>query len=125
MHSEHTYSDASPDDDDNDDPTAVDCYEIYDDEGKFTPTHLKKAVYVCDKFRISQEAYHELRMELKGHYPPIWLVKRMKNIMSARIPYFPGDTVKTLRIFVNLKCLNTLLSASDPAWSEGGGGQET
>ena len=77
-------------------PDEVDYSEIYDEEGKFTSRHLKKAVYVCDKYRISQEAYHELRMELKGHYPPIYLVKLQKNIMSQRIVYFPHDTVNNI-----------------------------
>ena len=29
-------------------------------------------VHVLDSFRISYEAYHELRMVSKGHLPPIW-----------------------------------------------------
>ena len=90
---DHSYTDSLVDENDGNEDTDIDYSDIFEEDGKFTKRHLQKAVYVCDKYRISQEAYHELRMELRGHYPPIWIVKLQKNIMSQRIVYFPHDTV--------------------------------
>ena len=40
-----------------------------------------------DSFRISHEAYHELRMVSKGHLPPLRRLAAEKAIMSNQIPY--------------------------------------
>ena len=45
--------------------------EIYDAEGNLSKSHIRQLVHVLDTFRISHEAYHEVRMVSKGHLPPI------------------------------------------------------
>ena len=105
---DHSYTDSlvnEDDDSEGNEGNDIDYSQIFDEDGKYTSRHLKKAVHVCDKFRISQEAYHELRMELKGHYPPIWLIKLQKNIMSQRIVYFPHDTVISIYEHYGIKRL--------------------
>ena len=108
---DHSYNNTGVLHNDGSDPQEepeTDYSDIYHEDGRFTSRHVRKAVYVCDKFRISQEAYHELRMELKGHYPPIWLIKWHKNLMSSRIVYFPHDTVN---IFLgSFMCYNVYYS---------------
>ena len=75
------------------DSTLSDYHDIYNSEGNFTSKHIRKAVMVTDNFRISNEAYHEIRLELSGHMPPIGKVKSEKAIMSEEIPYKKHPTV--------------------------------
>ena len=68
---------------------------IFDDDGNFTKNHIRKAVLVTDNFRISNDAYHEIRSELAGHLPPLGQVKQEKYVMSEEIPYTKHATVST------------------------------
>ena len=68
---------------------------IYDREGNFTTKHVRKAVLVTDSFRISNDAYHEIRTELSGHMPPVGQVKHQKAVMSEEIPYKKHPTVSS------------------------------
>ena len=46
-----------------------------------------------DCFRISHEAYHELRNSGNGHFPPLHHIMKEKVAMSAEIPYSKHPTV--------------------------------
>ena len=61
--------------------------EIYDCSANWQKSHIRRIIYVMDCFRISHEAYHELRMVSKGHLPPIGRLSKEKKIMSEEIPY--------------------------------------
>ena len=65
----------------------LDYSEIFDSSGGWRKLHVRKLIYVMDCFRISHEAYHELRMVSKGHLPPINYLAKEKKIMSEEIPY--------------------------------------
>ena len=49
----------------------IDFFEIFHLDGSWHKTHIRHLVHVLDSFRISHQAYHELRMVSKGHLPPI------------------------------------------------------
>ena len=83
------------------------AHSIYDDEGNFTNRHIRKAVLVTDNYRISHEAYHEIRSELCGHMPPIGKLKIEKAVMSEEIPYFKHRTVSSLLSLIFLFWDNT------------------
>ena len=91
---DHTYSSVT------DDKPEGDCsetsHEIYDSDGNFTRRHVRKAVLVTDNYRISNDAYHEIRSELSGHMPPIGRLKQEKAIMSEELPYQKHPKVSTL-----------------------------
>ena len=53
--------------------------EIYDSSGRWTTNHIRKIIHVMDCFRVSHEAYHELRMVSKGHLPPIGSLSKEKK----------------------------------------------
>ena len=71
----------------------VDYCEIYTNKGKWKIEHVRRLVHVLDCFRISHEAYHEIRMVSKGHLPPIWRLADQKKIMSEQIPYMKHPNV--------------------------------
>ena len=71
--------------------------EIFDNHGNWEKLHIRRLVHVLDTFRISHEAYHELRMVSKGHLPPISRLTKEKKLMSEEIPYIKEDKVSTLR----------------------------
>ena len=73
---------------------------IYDSDGNFTKAHIRKAVLVTDAFRISNDAYHEIRTELAGHMPPIGKVKFEKGVMSEEIPYQKHPTVSFYQFII-------------------------
>ena len=65
----------------------IDYSDIYDSCGEWIKNHIRKLINVMDSFRISHEAYHELRMVSKGHLPPISRLAKEKKIMSQEIPH--------------------------------------
>ena len=69
--------------------------EIYNCDGSWKRNHLQCLVHVLDSYRISHEAYHELRLVSKGHLPPIWRLVVEKNSMSDQIPYIKHPQVRT------------------------------
>ena len=73
----------------------IDYSEIYDSQGQWQVKHMRRLVHVLDCFRISHEAYHEIRMVSKGHLPPIWRLAVQKKIMSDQIPYIKHPTVSS------------------------------
>ena len=74
-------------DDENEEFEDVDYSDIYDMNGNWQRRHIRHLVHVLDTFRISHEAYHELRMVSKGHLPPIHRLRSEKRKMSEEIPY--------------------------------------
>ena len=70
---------------------------IFDSEGNWQEKHKRGIINVMDCYRISHEAYHELRHAGKGHFPPLYKIRLEKAAMSAEIPYIKHATV---RVFV-------------------------
>ena len=85
--SEHSYAAENKDFSENDSYHDLDYSDIYDCCGEWKQYHLRKIIYVMDSFRISHEAYHELRLVSKGHLPPIGRISKEKQDMSEEIPY--------------------------------------
>ena len=91
---DHTYvKDFKRQPDRTEDPNSVDYSEIFDDDGNWRIRHIRKIINVMDKFRISHEAYHELRMSSKSKLPPIGQIVKEKIIMSECLPYEKHPTV--------------------------------
>ena len=67
--------------------------EIYETDGSWNKIHIRRIVHVMDCFRISHEAYHEMRLVSKGHLPPIWKISAEKKVMSEQLPYIKHPTV--------------------------------
>ena len=61
--------------------------EIFDCDGNWKKGHIQSLIHVLDCFRISQEAYHELRMVSKGHLTLLCRLSLEKAKMSEEIPY--------------------------------------
>ena len=59
----------------------------------FSQKEIQKAVVTLDNQRISQPAYHELRMEMNPLMPPLNLVKEEKKSMSSHLKYYLIDGV--------------------------------
>ena len=57
-------------------------------DGTWNPVHLKRIVLILDMYKISQKAYHELRMTSRSILPPINRILAAKKKMS--------DTIKPL-----------------------------
>ena len=71
----------------------VNYSEIFDTNGNWEKQHIRRLVHVLDTFRISHEAYHEIRMVSKGHLPPINKLRKEKKIMSEELPYVKIENV--------------------------------
>ena len=59
----------------------------------FSQREVCKAVVTLDSQRISQPAYHEMRMELNSLMPPLSLVKEEKKQMSMKLPFYVMEEV--------------------------------
>ena len=93
----------SIDHDNNTDLIDVDYAKIFDSEGNWQKMHKRRIIHVLDTFRISHEAYHELRHAGQNHFPPLHRIIKEKTIMSGEIPYIKHSTV-SLKCTKNLKC---------------------
>ena len=71
----------------------VDYSQIYDSDGNWQQKHKRAIIHVMDSFRISHEAYHELRHAGRNHLPPLHHIINEKFIMSEEIPYTKHPTV--------------------------------
>ena len=93
--SEHNYTsgDIQSDDDNSEDYDDVDYSEIFDINGNWRKQHIRRLVHVLDTFRVSHQAYHEIRMVAKGHLPPICRLSHEKHKMSDVIPYIKMEKV--------------------------------
>ena len=72
----------------------MDFSEIYDSVGNWKQIHIRRLIHVMDCFRISHDAYHEIRMVSEGHLPPIGRITAEKQVMSDEIPYVKHPTVR-------------------------------
>ena len=73
--------------------TDVDYSKIFDCEGNWQRNHKRSIIHILDTFRISHQAYHELRHAGKNHFPPLHHIIKEKIVMSDEIPYTKHDTV--------------------------------
>ena len=82
------------------DDDTIDESEDYPDafltNGSWNPVHLKRIVHVMDIFKISQLAYHELRMTSRSILPPINRILKIKANMSEAIQPLHHRTVRFL-----------------------------
>ena len=79
----------------NDDLENIDYASIFDSDGNWQKQHKRSLINVMDCYRISHEAYHELRYAGKGHFPPLYQIINEKGSMSGEIKYFKHPTVNT------------------------------
>ena len=105
--SDHCYARKSQksegDNEEDDDVEDVDYSSIFDADGKWQRSHKRHIIHVLDSFRISHEAYHELRHAGKGHFPPLGAIMKEKIVMSDEIPYVKHPTV-SIQIFISNLC---------------------
>ena len=71
----------------------IEYSEFFDHDGKWLKRHVRRLIHVMDSFRISNEAYHEIRMVSKGQLPPIGTIRKEKKIMSHELPYIKHPKV--------------------------------
>ena len=71
----------------------VEQSNIFDPDGNYVKPFIRSIIYVMDKHKISQEAYHETRMVTKGFMPPIHLIRQERSKMSDEIEYIKHPTV--------------------------------
>ena len=101
---DHPYSSKQEDLDNELEYEDIDFSEIFDANGNWKQVHIRKLVHVLDSFRISQKAYHELRMVSKGHMPPLRRLIFEKKKMSQEIPYEKHPEVSEIFILFHLCC---------------------
>ena len=103
---DHSYASQRNDTTENEhDYQDVNFSEIFDCAGNWKKSHIRSLIHVLDSFRISQEAYHELRMVSKGHLPPLCRLSREKAKMSEEIPY---EKIPNVRLIFNGHVLCTV-----------------
>ena len=90
---DHSYAAKLPNTDDDEEFLDLDYSKIFDSEGNWQAKHKRSIINIMDSFRISHEAYHEVRMAGKGHYPPLHHIIAEKSVMSEVIPYIKHPTV--------------------------------
>ena len=104
---DHSYSNNENDDGglDDDDSDESDSEEIILSHGKFSCHHKRNVAHVMDLHKISEKAYHELRLSCKGLLPPLSQVRRERLLMSSEIPYIVNPSVSYLNNanFINTK----------------------
>ena len=88
-------------DDDNNEQDKED-QDAFLSNGSWNPVHLKKIISVMDEFKISQEAYHELRLSSKSILPPINQILSAKKKMSHTIQMHASQNGNS---FMILTCL--------------------
>ena len=71
-----------------------DTESVFELNGKFTQRHKRSVGHVMDLHKISEKAYHELRLSCKGILPPLCQVRKERLLMSSEIPYFVNPTVR-------------------------------
>ena len=95
IHSEHSYTSKRHClDADSEEFKDVDYSNIYDSHANWRNDYLRRIIHVMDCFRVSQEAYHEIRMVSKGHLPPLSRLVKEKKVMSEEIPYVKFENVR-------------------------------
>ena len=90
---DHCYAAKAVEEEEDEDFIDVDYSQIFDSEGNWQRQHKRKIINVMDSYRISHEAYHELRHAGKGHFPPLHQIVKEKNLMSDVIPFIKHPTV--------------------------------
>ena len=76
-------------------------------DGTWNKVHIRRIIHIMDSFKISNEAYHEMRMTSKSILPSISRIKKEKAIMSKEISYTAHPTVG------QLPYVETLIFVSD------------
>ena len=99
-----TIDDADPEEVDSENDDAIPNSETEPDaflsDGTWNDVHIKRIVHVLDMFRISHEAYHELRMTSRSILPPLHLIKKIKTAMSTEISCYYHATVRKISNFL-------------------------
>ena len=63
----------------NDDFENIDYHKIFDSERNWQKEHKRLIINIMDTYRISHEAYHELRQAGKGHFPPLHQIRKERH----------------------------------------------
>ena len=100
---DHSYAAKQPMNDHDDDLLDVDYSKIFDTQGNWQTRHKRSLITVLDAFRISHEAYHELRQAGKSHFSPLHHIIKEKGIMSDIIPYVKHPTVSNRNISMSIQ----------------------
>ena len=93
---DHTYADPNERLKIEEDYHDMEYSEIFDSNGQWSQSHIRCLIHVMDCFRVSNEAYHEIRMVSKGQLPPIGRIRKEKKNMSKELPYIKHPTVNLL-----------------------------
>ena len=91
---DHSYASEPLCNDENDDEIDVDYSTIFDCHGNWRQKHKRCIIHVMDTYRISHEAYHELRHAGKGHFPLLSHIRKEKDAMSSEILYIKHPSVR-------------------------------
>ena len=93
---DHSYASSKVVDNDSDDDEFedIDYSSIFDGQGNWQQNHKRSIIHVMDSYHVSHEAYHELRLAGKGHFPPLYVITNEKSRMSAEIPYIKAPNCK-------------------------------
>ena len=101
---DHSYAAKLPDVHNDNDFVDVDYNTIFDSQGNWQSKHKRIIINVMDTYRISHEAYHELRLAGKGHFPPLHHIMKEKYVMSDTIPYTKHPTVSNNSMLYTITC---------------------
>ena len=69
---------------------------VFVGNGKISQRHKRCVAHVMDFHKISERAYHELRLSCKGVLPPLSNIHKERLLMSAEIPYVVNPTVSNI-----------------------------
>ena len=93
--------------DENPDPSEN---EIFDVDGNWRQRFLRKIIHVMDKYKISHEAFHELRMVSIGYLPPVYRIQIEKKRMSEVVPYTKDESVCVECDSIVINCIFAFIS---------------
>ena len=98
---DHPYSSSineDADDDVEEESSDSDNDAVFVGNGKFSQRHKRCVAHVMDYHKISERAYHELRLSCKGVLPPLSNIRKERLLMSAEIPYIVNPTVSIFSV---------------------------
>ena len=89
----YSFANSEPMEYDDMDSDDSDSSDIILHNGKISQRHKRCVAHVMDLHKISEKAYHELRMSCKGILPPLCQIRKERTLMSSEIPYIVNPTV--------------------------------
>ena len=74
--------------------------EIFDTDGNWNKKFLCQIITVMDKYKISHDAFHELRMVCLGYLPSINRIKSEKSKLSTEVKYTKDQSVSYFKYII-------------------------